>query len=111
LDPRLAGSKPAEENGFLKAIKILSTPSFGGEVKPLAACRKILQHVKNLSKNERDTSQNKVGDFLSQVPPNLLLDEHDVRIARELWWTKEEFSPIGTNPPWFSMLSFHLENE
>jgi hypothetical protein len=38
--------KPAEGDGFLRAIKILSTPSFGGKVKPLAPCRKILRHVK-----------------------------------------------------------------
>jgi hypothetical protein len=39
LVPKLAGSNPAE------AEKILSTPSFGGEVKPSAPCR-ALRHVK-----------------------------------------------------------------
>jgi hypothetical protein len=38
---------PAEDNGFLRAIKIRSTLSFGGEVKPSAPRRKILRHVKN----------------------------------------------------------------
>jgi hypothetical protein len=33
LDPRFAGSNPAEDNGILKAIKIRSTISFGGEVR------------------------------------------------------------------------------
>jgi hypothetical protein len=33
-------------DGFLTAIKIRSMPSFEGEVKPEAPCRKILQHVK-----------------------------------------------------------------
>jgi hypothetical protein len=46
LDPRFAGSNPAEDDGFLRSIKIHSTPSFGGEVKPSVPCRKILQHVK-----------------------------------------------------------------
>jgi hypothetical protein len=46
LDPRFAGSNPAEDDGFLKAIKISSTASLGGEVKPSAPCRKILRHVK-----------------------------------------------------------------
>jgi hypothetical protein len=31
FDPRFAGSKPAEENGGLKAIKSEELPSFGGK--------------------------------------------------------------------------------
>jgi hypothetical protein len=37
-------SNPAEDAGFLRAIKIRIT-YFGGEVKPLTPCRKILRHV------------------------------------------------------------------
>jgi hypothetical protein len=37
----------AEDDGFSRAIKIRSTTSFGGEVKPLAPWRKILRHVKD----------------------------------------------------------------
>jgi hypothetical protein len=33
LLPKFAGSNPAEAVGFFRAKKILSTPSFGGEVK------------------------------------------------------------------------------
>jgi hypothetical protein len=32
---------------FLRAIKIRSTTSFRGEVKPAVPCRKFLRHVKN----------------------------------------------------------------
>jgi hypothetical protein len=47
LDLRFAGSNPVEGDGFLRAIKIRSKNIFfGEEVKPLAPCRKILQHVK-----------------------------------------------------------------
>jgi hypothetical protein len=46
LHPRFAGSKPAEDDEFLMAIKIRITTSFGGEVKPSTPCRKILRHVK-----------------------------------------------------------------
>jgi hypothetical protein len=46
LDPRFAGSDPAKDNEFLRVMKIHSMPSFQGEVKPLAPCCKILQHVK-----------------------------------------------------------------
>jgi hypothetical protein len=35
-------------DGFLRAIKIRSTPSFGWDVKPEVPCRKILRHVKDL---------------------------------------------------------------
>jgi hypothetical protein len=38
---------PAEGDGFLRAIKIRSTASFGGEVKPSALCHNILRHVKD----------------------------------------------------------------
>jgi hypothetical protein len=46
IDPKFADLNPAEGNGFL-TIKIRSTPSFGGEVKPSDPCRNILRHVKN----------------------------------------------------------------
>ena len=41
LVPKFAGSNPAEAFGFLKGEKILSTPSFGGEVKPSVPCRRF----------------------------------------------------------------------
>jgi hypothetical protein len=48
------GFKPCQGDGFLRAIKICSTPSFGWEVKPEAPCRKILRHVKDLLKSHGD---------------------------------------------------------
>jgi hypothetical protein len=41
------GLKPGRGDGFLRAIIIRSTPSFGWEVKPELSCRKILRHVKD----------------------------------------------------------------
>ena len=41
LVPKFAGSNPTEAVGFFRAKKILSTPSFGGEVKPAALCRRF----------------------------------------------------------------------
>jgi hypothetical protein len=38
--------KPDRGNGLLNAIKLRSTPSFGGEVKLLAPLSKLLRHVK-----------------------------------------------------------------
>jgi hypothetical protein len=46
LDPWFAGSNPTDDNGFLRAIKISSRPSFGEKVKLPAPCGNILQHVK-----------------------------------------------------------------
>jgi hypothetical protein len=45
LYPTFAGSNSAEGDGFLRAIKILSTPSIGGEVKPETPCCKIIRNV------------------------------------------------------------------
>jgi hypothetical protein len=38
-----------------EAIKIHSTPSFGSEVKPQAPCHKILWHIEELYRYERNT--------------------------------------------------------
>jgi hypothetical protein len=39
--------KPGRGDGFLRVIKICSTPSFGWEVKLEVPCRKILWHAKD----------------------------------------------------------------
>jgi hypothetical protein len=49
LNLKFAVSNPAEDNVFLRAIKIRSTTSFGLAVKPSAPCGKILRNVKNPS--------------------------------------------------------------
>ena len=41
LLPKFVGSNPAETVGIFKGEKILSTPSFGGEVKPSVPCRRF----------------------------------------------------------------------
>jgi hypothetical protein len=46
IGPKVHDLNPAEGDRFLRAIEIRSTPSFRGEVKLLAPCYKILQHVK-----------------------------------------------------------------
>jgi hypothetical protein len=44
---KVRGFKSGGGDGFIRAIKIRSTRSFGCEVKPKAPCRKILRHVKD----------------------------------------------------------------
>jgi hypothetical protein len=45
--PKGHGFKPCRGDGFLRAIKIRSTPSFKGEIKLEAPCCKTLLHVKD----------------------------------------------------------------
>jgi hypothetical protein len=46
IGPKVRISDLAEVDEFIRAIKICSMPFFGGEVKPSAPCRKILQQLK-----------------------------------------------------------------
>jgi hypothetical protein len=45
--PNGRGFNPGRGDGFLKAIKIRSTTSFGWQVKPEVSCRKLFRHVKD----------------------------------------------------------------
>ena len=49
LVPKFAGWNPAEAVGFLGAKKILSTPSFGREVKPWVPCRRFAACKRSLN--------------------------------------------------------------
>jgi hypothetical protein len=53
LDPRFLASNPAEDDGFLRAIKIRSRTSFGVEIKPYVPCRNILRLAKELYKYKK----------------------------------------------------------
>jgi hypothetical protein len=55
--PKGYGFEPGQGNGFLRVIKIRSTPSFVWEVKPEVPYRKTSWHVKDLLKShgDRDT--------------------------------------------------------
>jgi hypothetical protein len=52
--PKGLGFESGQGYGFLRAIKIISTTSFGWEVKPEVPCSKILRHVKALLKSHGD---------------------------------------------------------
>jgi hypothetical protein len=47
IGAKVCGFKVSLGDGFLKAIKMCSTPSFRGEVKPEYPCCKNLEHIKN----------------------------------------------------------------
>jgi hypothetical protein len=72
LNLKFASSNPAEGDGLLIAIEIRSTPSFGGEVKPVVPRRNILQHVKELYEYERYIYRYSL-TFLAQCLPTSIL--------------------------------------
>jgi hypothetical protein len=90
--PKGRGFKPGRGDGFLRAIKIRSTPSFVWEVKPDVPCRKISRHVKNPLRYFRYWEAK-----FSLLRPFTLLatDVSAGRTARELWWTSQELYPAG----------------
>jgi mannitol-specific phosphotransferase system IIBC component len=66
LGPKIRRFKRAEDDGFLRAMKIRNTVSFGRKVKPSATCRKISQYAKHTYEYERDASRAKYrGHFLA----------------------------------------------
>jgi hypothetical protein len=83
LNPRFAGLNLAEDYGFLRAIKIRSTTSFGGEGKcqPHA---EILRHVKEPAEYEINILLAKFKAISRQVSSGLLLGVLLV-FSRELW--------------------------
>jgi len=76
LVPKFAGSNPAEAVGFLRAKKILSTPSFGGEVKPSVPCRRFAACKRSLNVTWKSNSRrNFSGTFLTHEEFHLPLLE------------------------------------
>jgi hypothetical protein len=51
--PKGRGFEPGQGDGFVRAVKVRSTPSFGWEVKPEVPRRKTLRQVKDLLKSYR----------------------------------------------------------
>ena len=51
LDPRTAGSNPAEVEGLFERVKTLSMTSFGREVKPWVPCRRFTARKRTSSGN------------------------------------------------------------
>jgi len=69
LVSKFAGSNPAEAVGFL-GRKILSTPSFGGEVKPPVPCRRFAVYKRSLNlRGSRNLDKITTGHLSRPVPP------------------------------------------
>ena len=63
LVPKFAGSNPAEAVGFLRAKKILSTPSFGSKV----VCKRVRVEVAVFGRNYRPFLAQVVTPFTTRV--------------------------------------------
>jgi hypothetical protein len=64
IGPKGCWFKPGRGGGFLRVIKVCSTPFFREEVKLSAPC-KILWHVRNhLGSMNKNTSQGQIQHFL-----------------------------------------------
>jgi len=74
-------------------IRNRSTPSFGGEVKPEAPCRKITWEV-------RIKILRKAKFIIPFAHSSCLLpDDSAGRFAKELLWENQEFSSVNIIPP------------
>jgi hypothetical protein len=67
---KVRGFKPGRGDGFLREIKIRSTPSFVVKGKPSAACCKILRHVQYTLEVRTKMLQKLNSLPPSQIPPS-----------------------------------------
>jgi hypothetical protein len=72
LEPRFTGSNLAEDDGFLRAIRMHSMTSFRGEVKPWPRVARSYGMLKNPVKYERYILLAKFTTISCQVYPDLL---------------------------------------
>jgi hypothetical protein len=69
IGPKFAGSDPAQDDGFLRAIQICSTTSFGGEIKQAVPCCKFSLLVKRHLQYKRDTCRQNSWTFIAKFLP------------------------------------------
>jgi hypothetical protein len=89
LCPKLRGFKHGRERWVLRAIKVRITTCFGGEVKPSAPC-KILWHVKDTLRYERDADRQNSAPISRPVSPRFAIRCVCCNQNEELWWMKRE---------------------
>jgi hypothetical protein len=88
----LRGSKPAEAVRIFQGKKILSTPSYGGEVKLSVPCRGFAACKRSLNETRESTfRQNYRPTFSPTVPP------FAARISRDVWTWRHLAAEVGTS--------------
>jgi hypothetical protein len=102
--PKVRGFIPTEDNGLSRVIKISSTNSFAGGVKPEVPCRKILRHVLDLRSMKEILRKTKF--IISFASSSCIVTRWLLVGLREssLWWTNQEFSSADIIP-WFFILN------
>jgi len=81
---------------IFKGEKILSTPSFGGEVKPSVPCRKFAACKKSLNVAWKSTFRQNYRTFLAhRVPPLATRGLSLVVVGGGSWWQKREHLKLG----------------
>ena len=105
--PRFAGSNPAEAVRIFQVGKILSTPSFGGEVKPsfpcrrFTACKRFLNDVEIVIKAKfRTFLTHTVPPFATRISRVVTGAEAPGGVSRP----PRETSPRGFSSPFLSTL-------
>jgi hypothetical protein len=86
IGPKVVGSNLANSNGFSRAIKICNMTSFSREVKMSAQCHKILWHVKDTLRYDRDTDRQNSVAISHPVSPHFAIRCLCCNQSRELWW-------------------------
>ena len=86
LSTQVRGFKPGRSRQDFSGGKILSTPSFGGEVKPSVPCRRFAACKRSLNETWRSTfRQNYRPTFSPTVPPFAARISHVVWTWRRKW--------------------------
>jgi hypothetical protein len=106
IESKVRGFKSGRERRILRPIKIRSTPSFGGEVKPSVPCRKIFAACQRTIRSmNKDTLLGQINHFIRQFL--LLCNKVTVgRIARVL--VEESVFHCHIIPPLFSTLIYNM---
>jgi hypothetical protein len=90
LVPKFVGSHPAEAVGIFKVKKVLSTPFFGGEVKPSVPCRSFTTCKRSLNVTSKSAFRQNSQTFLahSSTFRRWVLSRGDT--SGDSWWRKLE---------------------
>ena len=86
LVSKFTGSNPAEAVTFFRAEKILSAPSFGGEVKPSFPCRRFTACKRILNATWKSGISSKIHrPFLAHIVPPLATRISGETTSGESW--------------------------
>jgi hypothetical protein len=95
LSTKVRGFKPGRSRRIFQGKKILSTPSFGREVKPSVPCRRFAPCKSSLNGTWKSTfRQNYRLTFSPTVPP------FAARISRVVWMCGHLVAEVEMSKPW-----------